>query len=596
MQLLRKILLVVLTLAPAGAVTYDFVTFAGPNGANIYPHAINNSGQVVGAFVDSAGASHGFLRSADGTSLTAIDIPGATSTAAASINNSGWIVGSFVMAGTVTGDVSIPGTHGFRLAPDGTLTIIDAPGAKSTVVLQINNSGLIVGEYVDDAISHGFLLAPDGKTFTSFDTGFGDTEPYGMNDNGDVVGRIYVEAGSQRQGWLRSASGVFTFFRDPLGNETAAVAIDNAGQIVGYYISTTPLPHAFLRSPDGSSYTTLETPGTSSSTAVGINNSGEIVGAFGGGYDVRNPDGTFDSIAVPGTSSAASAINDAGQIVGSFSMPLSDGKLHTYGFIRVPETLVTGPLIHGLIGASAFGGTVTVAAGSWIEIYGDRLAESARQWQSSDFSGTRAPVSLDGVSVEINGQAAVVSYISPGQVNAQVPPSVAPGQALVTVTNGSVMSPPHAVTVNAVQPEFAMDPPPSSSLMALFPDGTYVWYDGIDPRLPSRVARAGDAVVLYAIGFGPVTPDAPAGQVVTQLNSLQAPFQILQPVFQGSNATLVPVTVLYEGLAVGFIGLYQFNMVVPEVGFVPGSQMSGTQLSYTLNGVLSPLGGFAVGQ
>jgi uncharacterized protein (TIGR03437 family) len=54
--------------------------------------------------------------------------------------------------------------------------------------------------------------------------------------------------------------------------------------------------------------------------------------------------------------------------------------------------------------------------------------------------------------------------------------------------------------------------------------------------------------------------------------------------------------VLYAGLAVGFIGLYQFNMVVPEVGFVAGSQMSGTQLSYTLNGVLSPLGGFAVGQ
>jgi uncharacterized protein (TIGR03437 family) len=205
-------------------------------------------------------------------------------------------------------------------------------------------------------------------------------------------------------------------------------------------------------------------------------------------------------------------------------------------------------------------------------------------------------VSLDGVSVAINGQAAVVSYISPGQVNAQVPPSVAPGQASVTVTNGSVTSPPYAVTVNAVQPEFAMAPAPSSSLIALFPDGAYDWYDGIDPGLPSRVARAGDTVVLYAIGLGPVSPDAPAGQLVTQLNSLQAPFQILQPVFQGPNATWVPVTVLYAGSAVGSIGLYQVNMVVPEVGFVPGSQTSATQLSYTLDGVLSPLGGFAVGR
>jgi len=74
-------------------------------------------------------------------------------------------------------------------------------------------------------------------------------------------------------------------------------------------------------------------------------------------------------------------------------MPLSDGKLHTYGFIPAPSMPGTGPLINGVIGASAFGGTVTVAAGSWIEIYGDRLAESTRQWQSSDFSGSRAPVS-----------------------------------------------------------------------------------------------------------------------------------------------------------------------------------------------------------
>jgi uncharacterized protein (TIGR03437 family) len=93
-----------------------------------------------------------------------------------------------------------------------------------------------------------------------------------------------------------------------------------------------------------------------------------------------------------------------------------------------------------------------------------------------------------------------------------------------------------------------------------------------------------------------VTPDAPAGQVVTQPNSLQTPFQILQPVFQGANSTMEPVTLWYAGLAVGSIGLYQFNMVVPEVEFVPGSQISGTQLSYSLNGVLSPLGGFAVGQ
>lgn len=588
-------------LTPAGAASYDFVTFTGPGGADIYPNAINNSGQVVGTFTDSAGASHGFLRSADGTSLTVIDVPGATSTAAVSINNGGWVAGSFVTAGTVAGSVYSPGTRGFRLSPNGSLTIIDAPGANSTVVRQINSNGLMVGEYLDSVGTHGFVLAADGKTFTTFDTGFGDTEPFGINDNGDVVGGIYVEDGNDRHGWLRSAAGVFTFF--PVGNSTAATAINNAGQIVGYYYNSFPETCAFLRSADGSTYTELVAPGATispgCSSVAGINNSGEIVGAFGGTYDVRYADGTYDSIVVPGTSSAVTAINDAGQMVGSFRVQLSDGKLHTYGFIPVPAVPVTGPLIrtyNGVIGASAFGAGVTVAPGSWIEIYGEQLATSTRPWQSSDFVSGQAPVSLDGVSVAVNGQAAVVSYISPGQVNAQVPLSVEPGQASVTVTNGSATSPPRSVTVNAVQPGFLMAPLPSSSLLALFPDGAYVWYDGIDTELPSRVAKAGDTVVLYAIGCGPVTPDAPAGQVVTQPNSLQTPFQILQPVFQGANSTMEPVTLWYAGLAVGSIGLYQFNMVVPEVEFVPGSQISGTQLSYSLNGVLSPLGGFAVGQ
>ena len=116
-------------LTPAGAASYDFVTFTGPGGADIYPNAINNSGQVVGMFTDSAGASHGFLRSADGTSLTVIDVPGATSTAPVSINNGGWVAGSFVTAGTVAGSVYSPGTRGFRLSPNGSLTIIDAPTA-----------------------------------------------------------------------------------------------------------------------------------------------------------------------------------------------------------------------------------------------------------------------------------------------------------------------------------------------------------------------------------------------------------------------------------------------------------------------------------
>jgi len=51
-----------------------------------------------------------------------------------------------------------------------------------------------------------------------------------------------------------------------------------------------------------------------------------------------------------------------------------------------------------------------------------------------------------------------------------------------------------------------------------------------------------------------VTPNIPAGQVVEQSNTL--------PSFQVSFAG-TPAQVNYDGLAPTYVGLYQFNVVVP---------------------------------
>ncbi len=75
--------------------------------------------------------------------------------------------------------------------------------------------------------------------------------------------------------------------------------------------------------------------------------------------------------------------------------------------------------------------------------------------------------------------------------------------------------------------------------------------------MTSKRAKPGDTLLFYGIGFGPVTPDSPAGQLVTGLNYLVDTVQVN---FGGVNAT-----VSYDGLAGGFMGLYQFNVVVPNV-------------------------------
>ena len=58
----------------------------------------------------------------------------------------------------------------------------------------------------------------------------------------------------------------------------------------------------------------------------------------------------------------------------------------------------------------------------------------ARDWTVADFHGAQAPTSLDGTSVTIGGQTAFLSYISPNQINAQVPSGVGLGPQDVRVT------------------------------------------------------------------------------------------------------------------------------------------------------------------
>jgi uncharacterized protein (TIGR03437 family) len=79
-----------------------------------------------------------------------------------------------------------------------------------------------------------------------------------------------------------------------------------------------------------------------------------------------------------------------------------------------------------------------MVSGSWVSIYGTNLAGTSRGWVTADFvGGNRLPTSLDGVRVNINGRAAFVSYVSPGQVNVLAPDDSAVGPVTVEVINSA---------------------------------------------------------------------------------------------------------------------------------------------------------------
>ncbi len=218
----------------------------------------------------------------------------------------------------------------------------------------------------------------------------------------------------------------------------------------------------------------------------------------------------------------------------------------------------------GVVSASAFGGGMNIAPGSWIEIFGSNFTPSvSRGWEGRDFDGTKAPTSLENVRVSVDGRAAAVAFVSPRQVNAQVPDGIATGAPVrVSVTNPAGESS-EVITLNGRTRAPGVLAPASFTragrqyVAALFADGTtFAGTPGLVAGATFRLPRPGETLVIYGVGFGAVTPAIPAGTIATGASSIPG-----LSVRIGNQ----PATVSYGGLSPNFVGLYQFNVVVPNL-------------------------------
>jgi uncharacterized protein (TIGR03437 family) len=274
----------------------------------------------------------------------------------------------------------------------------------------------------------------------------------------------------------------------------------------------------------------------------------------------------------------------SGNAVNGDLMATGADHAYTASYTLTPALCGGGtPSISTVISAGAFGALPEFASGSWIEIYGSNLAGSQWQWQDLDFNGAAAPTSLAGVKVSINGKPAFVDFVSSGQVNAQAPADAASGPAQITVSSCSSTSPPFSFQKNAVAP--ALLAPASflingtQYLVAQHQNGTYVGNPGLIAGLTFSPAKPGELLTIYGVGFGDAKKDSdgsviPPGVVVSDLNTLVNPVTFS---FGSAQANLQ-----YRGLAPSNVGLYQFNVVVPDVpdGNVPVTvTLSGTPLS-----------------
>ena len=207
--------------AADGTITFP-IDVPGAQGTD--PGSINTAGDITGGYQDTGGVSHGFLRTAAGV-ITTFDAPGAGTggdpvhgTTGFSINTADTIAGAFPDTSGVI--------HGFVRTKDGTLKTFDAPGAAKagwlarftadgkgpsllgTAGISINTAGVITGGYIDtSAVAHGFVRAANG-TITTFDApgaGTGTlqgTAGISINTAGVITG-TYFDANGVAHGFVR---------------------------------------------------------------------------------------------------------------------------------------------------------------------------------------------------------------------------------------------------------------------------------------------------------------------------------------------------------------------------------------------------------
>lgn len=154
------------------------------------------------------------------------------------INNTGTIAGYF-------GDGTVVPNNGYTVvAPfsQGSFTSENFPGSVQTQVTGINSAGNTVGFWVDgNNANHGFTDI--GNTFVSVDDPLSTSVPIftqllGLNDSGEAVG-FYNDANGNSNGFTYNTSlATFTPVDPANATMSAATALNNAGEVAGFLVSS----------------------------------------------------------------------------------------------------------------------------------------------------------------------------------------------------------------------------------------------------------------------------------------------------------------------------------------------------------------------
>jgi uncharacterized protein (TIGR03437 family) len=230
----------------------------------------------------------------------------------------------------------------------------------------------------------------------------------------------------------------------------------------------------------------------------------------------------------------------------------------------------------GVVNAASNAAGQVIVPGSLATIYGTGLAPGTVMVTTGPL-----PSVAGGVSVIVNGFFAPLLYVSPTQINFQVPWELGMGDGTSPFTVAV-----HGPSVRGTRVNSLVNATLSNTVSApvkVYGPGVFLARRGDGSAVDqSSPAHAGDIIVIYATGLGPVSIPQPTGVLTPAVVSTTT---------QVPSVTIgnIPAQVQFSGLTPGTAGVYQINLIVP-----PGVLSATMPLVVTIGGESSPAYNLAV--
>jgi uncharacterized protein (TIGR03437 family) len=259
--------------------------------------------------------------------------------------------------------------------------------------------------------------------------------------------------------------------------------------------------------------------------------------------------GSANLVGSAGVASATLAVNGSQLTLGSASITAvyvesasSSATASITVNVRAATAASVIPAISGVTNGASF--KQTFAPGMILSVFGSQLAPST---QSA--SSVPLPIAMAGVAATVNGVAAPLFFVSPGQLNIQVPYETAVNSTAVLKVNSNGQVASLTFSVSAAAP------------------GVFVGQNSV--VVPNSSVGRGQAAILFVTGAGNVTPAVPtaaAPSADTAIANLPRPAQATTMTIGGVNAPIQ-----FIGIPSGLVGVIQINFVVPS-GIATGLQ------------------------